>query len=167
MLLALAAFDFVGDSTGLLVPIFSIRAHTGHQTTLSKNNSVLHFIFIVRFISAVQFHTAYPTPVTGSFLIDMILLAFYWATSEWTACKMEEAWHIADSLGLRGPIAERCEHYMFHRERPEEEYEKYNMSTMTFSPLANGVLTSKYNNGIQLTLVSTRTRGFSLTTSEN
>ncbi|XP_006453932.1 hypothetical protein AGABI2DRAFT_113689 [Agaricus bisporus var. bisporus H97] len=72
---------------------------------------------------------------------------------EWTAREIEEAWHIADSLGLRGPISERCEHHMFHRERPEKEYEKYNMSTMTFSPLVNGVL---YNNGIQLALVSTR-----------
>ncbi|EKM84279.1 hypothetical protein AGABI1DRAFT_124600 [Agaricus bisporus var. burnettii JB137-S8] len=114
----------------------------------------LEFIFIVRFISAVKSHTEYPTPVTGSLLIDKILLevvrafnwviktlVFYWATSEWTAREIEEAWHIADSLGLRGPIAERCEHHMFHRERPE----KYNVRTMTFSPLANGVLTDKVN----------------------
>jgi len=78
--------------------------------------------------------------------------AFYWATSEWNAREIEEAWHIADKLGLVGPIAEQCQHNMFHRERPEKEYEplykKYGMGTTTFSSLAGGLLTGKYNDGI-------------------
>ncbi|EKM84278.1 hypothetical protein AGABI1DRAFT_52152 [Agaricus bisporus var. burnettii JB137-S8] len=78
--------------------------------------------------------------------------AYYWATSEWTARDIEEAWHIADKLGLVGPIAEQCQHHMFHRERPEKEYDplyrQYKMSTTTFSSLAGGLLTGKYNDGI-------------------
>ncbi|KAK0436823.1 NADP-dependent oxidoreductase domain-containing protein [Desarmillaria tabescens] len=74
--------------------------------------------------------------------------AFYWATSEWSAREIEEAYHVADRLGLQGPIAE----HMLHRERPEKEYaplyKKYGISTTTWSSLASGLLTGKYNNGI-------------------
>ncbi|KAI0724769.1 Aldo keto reductase [Fomitopsis betulina] len=78
--------------------------------------------------------------------------AFYWATSEWSAREIEEAYHVADTLGLQGPIAEQCQHHMFHRERPEGEYaplyRKYGLGTTVFSALASGLLTGKYNNGI-------------------
>ncbi|KAI0658465.1 NADP-dependent oxidoreductase domain-containing protein [Cubamyces menziesii] len=78
--------------------------------------------------------------------------AFYWATSEWTARDIEEAYHVASKLGLAAPIAEQCMHNMFHRERPEKEYaplyEKYSIGTTVFSALASGLLTGKYNNGI-------------------
>ncbi|KAH9829438.1 Aldo keto reductase [Rhodofomes roseus] len=78
--------------------------------------------------------------------------AFYWATSEWSAREIEEAYHVADKLGLQGPIAEQCQHHMFHRDRPEGEYaplyRKYGLGTTVFSALASGLLTGKYNNGI-------------------
>ncbi|KAF8893710.1 voltage-gated potassium channel beta-2 subunit [Gymnopilus junonius] len=78
--------------------------------------------------------------------------AFYWATSEWSAREIEEAHHVASKFGLIGPIAEQCEHNMFHRERPEKEYkpiyEKYGTGTTVFSALAGGLLTGKYNDGI-------------------
>lgn len=78
--------------------------------------------------------------------------AFYWATSEWSAMEIEEAYHVADKLGLIPPIAEQCQHHMFHRERPEKEYaplyKKYQIGTTVFSALAGGLLTGKYNNGI-------------------
>ncbi|KAG6919860.1 hypothetical protein DXG01_015567 [Tephrocybe rancida] len=78
--------------------------------------------------------------------------AFYWATSEWSAREIEEAYHVAEKLNLVGPIAEQCQHHMFHRERPEKEYEplyrKYGLGTTTWSSLASGLLTGKYNDGI-------------------
>lgn len=78
--------------------------------------------------------------------------AFYWATSEWTSREIEEAFHIADKLGLDGPIAEQCKHHMLHRQRPEIEYgplyAKYGIGTTAFSVLAGGILTGKYNDGI-------------------
>ncbi|KAF5312228.1 hypothetical protein D9619_002506 [Psilocybe cf. subviscida] len=78
--------------------------------------------------------------------------AFYWATSEWSAREIEEAHHVASRFGLIGPIAEQCEHNMFHRERPEKEYaalhEKYGLGTTVWSALAGGLLTGKYNDGI-------------------
>ncbi|TFK42212.1 NADP-dependent oxidoreductase domain-containing protein [Crucibulum laeve] len=78
--------------------------------------------------------------------------ALYWATSEWSAREIEEAYRIADRLRLIAPIAEQCQHNMFHRERPEKEYEALyrteGMGTTVWSPLASGLLTGKYNNGI-------------------
>jgi len=78
--------------------------------------------------------------------------ALYWATSEWTAEQIEEAYHVADKLHLIAPIAEQCQHNMFHRERPEKEYAKiysnYNIGTTVWSALDSGFLTGKYSNGI-------------------
>ncbi|KJA28337.1 hypothetical protein HYPSUDRAFT_155473 [Hypholoma sublateritium FD-334 SS-4] len=78
--------------------------------------------------------------------------ALYWATSEWSAREIEEAHHVANKLNLVAPIAEQCKHHMFHRDRPEKEYhglyKKYGLGTTTFSSLAGGLLTGKYNEGI-------------------
>ncbi|KAF8838704.1 Aldo/keto reductase [Paxillus ammoniavirescens] len=78
--------------------------------------------------------------------------AHYWATSEWSAYEIEEAQHVATKFGLHPPIAEQCQHNMFHRERPEKEYhplyKKYGLGTTVFSALASGLLTGKYNGGI-------------------
>jgi voltage-dependent potassium channel beta subunit len=78
--------------------------------------------------------------------------ALYWATSEWSAREIEEAYHVANKLNLIAPIAEQCKHHMFARDRPEQEYlplyKKYHLGTTTFSSLASGLLTGKYNNGI-------------------
>ncbi|KAJ7147576.1 NADP-dependent oxidoreductase domain-containing protein [Mycena crocata] len=78
--------------------------------------------------------------------------AFYWGTSEWSAHEIEEAHHIATKLNLIAPIAEQMQHNMFHRERPEKEYaplyKKYGYGTTVWSPLASGLLTGKYNDGI-------------------
>jgi len=78
--------------------------------------------------------------------------ALYWGTSEWTAAQLEEAFLISSKLGLIGPVAEQCKHNMFHRERPEKEYDalykKYGLGTTLWSPLASGLLTGKYNDGI-------------------
>jgi len=78
--------------------------------------------------------------------------AFYWATSEWSARDIEEAYHVAEKLNLIPPIAEQCQHHMFNRERPEKEYDaiyrKYGVGTTVFSALASGLLTGKYNDGI-------------------
>ncbi|KAF8131424.1 NADP-dependent oxidoreductase domain-containing protein [Boletus edulis] len=80
--------------------------------------------------------------------------AYYWATSEWSAYEVEEAQrkYVATRLGLQGPIAEQCQHNMFHRERPEKEYsplyKKYELGTTVFSALASGLLTGKYNDGV-------------------
>jgi len=78
--------------------------------------------------------------------------AFYWGTSEWSAREYTEATEIAKRLGLIPPLMEQPQYNMLHRTRFEVEYEplykQYGMGTTIWSPLASGVLTGKYNNGI-------------------
>jgi len=78
--------------------------------------------------------------------------AFYWGTSEWSADQIREAWRVADRLGLIGPAMEQPQYHMFHRERVEVEYaalvKDKGLGTTTWSPLASGLLTGKYNDGV-------------------
>jgi len=76
----------------------------------------------------------------------------YWGTSEWTADRIAEAYGVARQYGLIPPTMEQPEYNMFHRERVEKELahliESYGLGTTIWSPLASGVLTGKYNDGI-------------------
>ncbi|XP_078440056.1 potassium channel beta subunit 1 [Wolffia australiana] len=77
--------------------------------------------------------------------------AFYWGTSEWSAQQITEAWAAAERLDLVGPIVEQPEYNFLARHKVEVEYvplyTNYGMGLTTWSPLASGVLTGKYNNG--------------------
>jgi len=79
-------------------------------------------------------------------------LAYYWGTSEWSAAQIQEATQIAERYNLVAPIAEQPQYNAFHRERFEIEYaplfDQFKYGTTTWSPLASGLLTGKYNNGI-------------------
>jgi aryl-alcohol dehydrogenase-like predicted oxidoreductase len=78
--------------------------------------------------------------------------AHYWGTSEWSAFEIEHAMHIATKFGLQGPVVEQPQYNMFVRDRFEAEYSPlyklYNYGTTIWSPLYEGILTGKYNNGI-------------------
>jgi len=78
--------------------------------------------------------------------------AFYWGTSEWSREEIEEAHHIAKQMNAIPPSMEQPQYNMFHRERFEVEYAplftKYKMGTTIWSPLAGGLLTGKYINGV-------------------
>ncbi len=78
--------------------------------------------------------------------------AFYWGTSEWTAEQIREAHEVARREHLIGPTMEQPQYNMFHRERVEAEYwrlyEAFGLGLTTWSPLASGFLTGKYNDGI-------------------
>jgi len=75
----------------------------------------------------------------------------YWGTSEWSAASILEAHQIARDLRLVPPTMEQPEYNMFHRHKVEEEfaplYEEPGLGTTTWSPLASGLLTGKYNEG--------------------
>uniref|UniRef100_K3WQ37 NADP-dependent oxidoreductase domain-containing protein n=1 Tax=Globisporangium ultimum (strain ATCC 200006 / CBS 805.95 / DAOM BR144) TaxID=431595 RepID=K3WQ37_GLOUD len=78
--------------------------------------------------------------------------AFYWGTSEWNAHDVIEACQIADRLGLARPVFDQPQYHILERSRVDYDfvnlYRKYNYGLTTWSPLASGVLTGKYNNGI-------------------
>lgn len=78
--------------------------------------------------------------------------AHYWGTSEWSAGQIKEAWLIADRHHLHKPQMEQPQYNMLWRERVEKEYaplySEIGLGLTTWSPLASGLLTGKYNQGI-------------------
>jgi voltage-dependent potassium channel beta subunit len=78
--------------------------------------------------------------------------ALYWGTSEWSAGQIMEAYQIARRERLIPPTMEQPEYNMFRREKVEKDFMKLydvaGLGTTTWSPLASGLLTGKYNDGI-------------------
>ncbi len=76
----------------------------------------------------------------------------YWGTSEWSAQEIMEAHMVARQYNLIPPTMEQPQYNMFHREKVEVEfsqiYKTVGLGTTIWSPLASGVLTGKYNNGV-------------------
>ncbi len=76
----------------------------------------------------------------------------YWGTSEWSADQIREAHAVALRDRLVPPTMEQPQYHMLHRERVEKEYERLyetaGLGTTIWSPLASGILTGKYNDGI-------------------
>lgn len=78
--------------------------------------------------------------------------ALYWGTSEWGAGEIAAAWEIAERHHLHKPVMEQPQYNLFHRERVEQEYARvvadYGLGMTTWSPLASGLLSGKYNEGV-------------------
>jgi aryl-alcohol dehydrogenase-like predicted oxidoreductase len=85
-------------------------------------------------------------------VIRNLNLAYYWGTSEWSAAQITEAIGIAERYNLIAPVVEQPQYNAFHRERFEVEYaplfRQHGYGTTIWSPLASGLLTGKYNDGI-------------------
>jgi voltage-dependent potassium channel beta subunit len=77
---------------------------------------------------------------------------FYWGTSEFSAADLETLYAIAARDGLVGPTMEQTCHSMLNRARVDGEllplFQKHGLGTTIYSPLAIGILTGKYINGI-------------------
>jgi voltage-dependent potassium channel beta subunit len=78
--------------------------------------------------------------------------ALYWGTSEWSAGDIRAAWEIAERHHLHKPVVEQPQYHLFHRKRVEQEYarlyEDIGLGLTTWSPLASGLLTGKYRDGV-------------------
>ncbi|TMI66478.1 MAG: aldo/keto reductase [Bacteroidetes bacterium] len=76
----------------------------------------------------------------------------YWGTSEWSAQEIMEAHMVAEKNHLIGPAMEQPEYNMFHRNKIENEFlqifKTVGLGTTIWSPLASGLLTGKYNDGV-------------------
>ncbi len=76
----------------------------------------------------------------------------YWGTSEWNAQQLTEAWGVARANHLTPPTMEQPQYNLFVREKVEADYlpvyELLGLGTTIWSPLASGLLTGKYNDGI-------------------
>jgi voltage-dependent potassium channel beta subunit len=76
----------------------------------------------------------------------------YWGTSEWPAASIREAAKFARQHGMAAPAVEQPQYNLLHRERVEYEYAplyaELGLGTTTWSPLASGLLSGKYQQGI-------------------
>ena len=111
----------------------------------------------LEYVDLVFCHRADPdTPIeeTVHAMHDMIVAgkAMYWGTSEWNAAEIMAAWQIADRHHLHKPVMEQPQYNLLHRDRVEKEYARLyddiGLGTTIWSPLASGLLTGKYNDGI-------------------
>jgi voltage-dependent potassium channel beta subunit len=111
----------------------------------------------VDFIDLVYCHRADPnTPIEETVwaMHDIISAgkALYWGTSEWKADEIRAAWEIAERHHLHKPVTEQPQYNLLDRKRVEEEYTRLytdlGLGVTTWSPLASGLLTGKYKDGI-------------------
>lgn len=78
--------------------------------------------------------------------------ALYWGTSEWSADEIRAAWDTAERHHLHKPVVEQPEYNLINRHRVEVEYARLyddiGLGLTTWSPLASGLLTGKYLDGV-------------------
>lgn len=127
------------------------RKYLMHAIDGSLQRMGLEYIDLV-FCHRPDPHT--PVEETVWAMSDMITRgkALYWGTSEWSAQEIRAAWDIADRHHLHKPVMEQPQYHLFHRKRVEQEYarlyEDIGLGLTTWSPLASGLLTGKYRNGV-------------------
>ena len=76
----------------------------------------------------------------------------YWGTSEWTGSQIMEAYSVARQYNLVPPTMDQPQYNMLERTKVELDYARLyreiGLGTTIWSPLASGILTGKYNQGI-------------------
>ena len=109
------------------------------------------------FVDLVYCHRPDPnTPIEETVwaMSDMVTRgqALYWGTSEWPAEAIREAWDIAERHHLHKPVVEQPQYNLLWRDRVEQEYlplyDGIGLGLTTWSPLASGLLTGKYLDGV-------------------
>ena len=113
--------------------------------------------FGLDFLDIVYCHRADPdTPIEETVwaMSDIVTSgkALYWGTSEWSADEIRAAWEIAERHHLHKPVVEQPQYNLLERSKVEVEYARLyddiGLGTTIWSPLASGLLTGKYRDGI-------------------
>ncbi|MFZ9858731.1 MAG: potassium channel beta subunit family protein [Roseiflexaceae bacterium] len=127
-----------------------------HKHVIEGVNNALKR-FQMEYVDLVFCHRPDPnTPIEETVrAMDIVIKqgkAFYWGTSEWSADEIRSAYGIAREYGLTPPLMEQPQYNLLHRDRVEKEYamlyRDIGLGTTIFSPLASGLLTGKYQQGI-------------------
>jgi voltage-dependent potassium channel beta subunit len=148
--------------------VVSTKFYWGMRTCANDNNTLNRKYLLeaidgslarlqLDYVDLVYCHRADPhTPIEETVwaMHDIIERgkALYWGTSEWTADEIRAAWDIADRRNLHKPVMEQPQYNLLHRRRVEHEYarlyEDIGLGLTTWSPLASGLLTGKYRQGV-------------------
>ena len=141
---------------------FGINEGVNEQNTLNRKRLMEAMDgslkrFDMEYIDLIFCHRADPTtPVEETVWAMHNIIeqgkAFYWGTSEWPAADIVAAIEIAERHHLHKPVMEQPQYNLLVRERFEVEYARlfkdYGYGSTIWSPLASGLLTGKYNDGI-------------------
>ena len=109
------------------------------------------------FVDVLYCHRADPnTPIEETVwaMSDIVSSgkALYWGTSEWKAGEIRAAIEIAERHHLHKPVTEQSQYNLFERDSVEDDYARlwddYRYGNTIWSPLASGLLTGKYRDGI-------------------
>jgi voltage-dependent potassium channel beta subunit len=148
--------------------LISTKIYWGLSNTINEKNTLnrKHLIeamngclkrFDMEYVDLLYCHRPDPnTPIEETVWAMHNLIewgkALYWGTSEWPAADITAAIEIAERHHLHKPVVEQPQYNLLWRERFEVEYERifrdYHYGATIWSPLASGLLTGKYNNGI-------------------
>ena len=148
--------------------VVSTKFYWGMRTSANDNNTLNRKYLLdaidgslkrlqLDYVDLVYCHRADPaTPIEETVWAMHNIIergkALYWGTSEWSADEIRAAWDIADRRNLHKPIMEQPQYNLLHRKRVESEYarlyEDIGLGLTTWSPLASGLLSGKYRNGI-------------------
>ena len=148
--------------------VVSTKFYWGMRTSANDNNTLNRKYLLdaidgslkrlhLDYVDLVYCHRADPaTPIEETVWAMHNIIergkALYWGTSEWSADEIRAAWDIADRRNLHKPVMEQPQYNLFHRKRVESEYarlyEDIGLGLTTWSPLASGLLSGKYRNGI-------------------
>jgi voltage-dependent potassium channel beta subunit len=127
------------------------RKHIAEGVNASLERLGTEYVDLV-FCHRPDYHTPVEETVWAMNLVIEQGKAFYWGTSEWSAEEIMRAVAVARREHLIPPLMEQPQYNMFHRERVEMEYaplyREIGLGTTIWSPLASGLLTGKYNEGI-------------------
>jgi voltage-dependent potassium channel beta subunit len=148
--------------------IVSTKFYWGMRTCANDNNTLNRKYLLdaidgslkrlqLDYVDLVYCHRADPnTPIEETVWAMHNIIergkALYWGTSEWNADEIRAAWEIADRRNLHKPVVEQPQYNLLHRKRVEQEYarlyEDIGLGLTTWSPLASGLLSGKYQKGV-------------------
>lgn len=128
------------------------RKHIIEGTHAALRRLGLDYVDLL-FCHRPDLHTPVEETVWAMNLLIQQGKALYWGTSEWSAARILEAVLVAERNHLIPPCVEQAQYNMFTRHRVEVEYEPLyrllGLGTTIWSPLASGLLTGKYESGMQ------------------
>lgn len=142
---------FFGSKTGQINRVGCSRKHIIEGTLASLKRLQLDYVDVI-FCHRYDEETPIEETVRAMNWLITNNKAFYWGTSEWTSEQIRKAFEVCEKLGLAKPVVEQPQYNMLVRDNFEKNlhtlFEEYKLGTTIWSPLAGGILTGKYRDGI-------------------